>query len=191
MKPHDEENRRLIVMKKMKILPLFVFLLSSAVCQAADTTNFNVGALIGFASFSSGGVSAGKFSFGARGGYTLNPNWELGFDWTFQSTVPSNSRAGYTSNLSLALVRADYHFVGLVDGLFAGVKIGPAFTNAAGLSGTSFAYGGEVGYDYSVMNNLTVGPMLGLVGVSAPTLNGFKGNSGTDFQALAAIKYHL
>lgn len=188
------ENRNMTKTNKnstaFALVALFISTSSFAAANTSDHTGISVGGLGGFSSFSSGSTTTGNIGFGGRADLRFGV-FSVGGEWTMAWTTPSTGvPTGYSSNLALATVNFDYHLDNLLENLFVGVKGGMAFVAAGGFTGSSITFGGELGWDY-YFGPISVGPQINFLYVAAPTLNNIAFASGTDFQALAAVKYHF
>ncbi len=145
---------------------------------------------IGFGSISaSGATGQSGLTFGANVNYRLDPTWEVGVDWTMQSYAIATGSALNVTFMTF-MAEMDYHLAGDLNPLYFGIRAGlgmssiPAIGAIPSSSSSSFGFGAQTGYDYMIMQNLTVGPKL--------AFTYFTSNPSTIyFQALASITYHF
>ena len=151
---------------------------------------YNVDLQLGLDSITGGGVSSSSVGYGARLGYHLDPNVELGVNFTIANTTVTTNNVAASNSLGLLLADMSYHFNNEFNPLYVGVRLGVGFksksdsTVNATPSSANFAYGLVGGYDAPVGNNFSIGPK-----VAYTILTPANGTSTSDFQAHAVFKY--
>ena len=183
-------------MKKLILLIVFLFTALAARQGTAESSSFNLAALAGFSGLSANnefGSGYGAYGFGLRAGIPVSADWALSLEGTYSNTTPGGVSPGFTSSFILTSASLDYLYFVLPTkiNLFAGPKIGLGMTSAGGASGSSLAYGGEVGADFFTSPSFSIGLELIYVAVGAPTLNGVSGSSGFSIQFLFPLKLRL
>jgi hypothetical protein len=106
-----------------------------------------VGALVGGQTISKGGGTG--FALGANAGVMVTDVIGVGayFSWRSKDSV---------TTIPFGL-EANYWWKDVAPGLYTGVRFGLERSSAAGTSITPFEFGAQVGYDYAVAANFTVG----------------------------------
>lgn len=163
-----------------KIIGIVAVLALNTSAMAAEP--IYVGGLVGAAIPTATGADT-QFTFGGEAGYKFGGNMAAGVYFTTASQTVLDPISMRTSILTGFF---DYYvmpevYVGAMAGLVMSSTSG---AGAADVSDSNFGAGARVGYDYSIMDNLSVGPqanvMFTFVEGSDPVIN-----------ALAAIKYHF
>jgi opacity protein-like surface antigen len=176
----------------LALLSLTAFTASAPAFCAAE--GLNIGALIGLDFLSGGGAaSASNLGYGARLGYHMDPNWELGAAFTTTTNSTAVGQFNTSSSLGLLMGELNYHLPGNLNPLSFGFRLGIGFNSGSSndpaitsRSSTNLAYGLVGGYDFLVSRNFSIGPR-----VSYTTVNQDAGPNQGDFQAQAAFKYYL
>lgn len=181
--------------KQKAVLATFILSLVSLYGTISHAgQGLNVDGLIGV-DWLSGGSSissaTSNVSYGARVGYHLTTNWELGAAFTTTSNSLNVGPYSTTTRTSLLMADFNYHLPDQWDALYFGIRLGLGFNSGStndplfpdGTSSTRFAYGVVGGYDFKVSESFTIGPRIAYTVISQDI-----GNMG-DFQAQAAFKY--
>ncbi|HTL10884.1 MAG TPA: hypothetical protein VL588_00255 [Bdellovibrionota bacterium] len=143
------------------------------------------GGMLGLAVPTSAGASA-QFAFGLEGGYHLPDDFIMpglatgiyfsSFSQSF--TNPLTLKASSTS-LSELMLFGDYYFPS-VEGLHAGFMVGMGLSSGS----SNFGFGFRGGYDFTVADDITVGPYADLI------LSTASGASAL-LDVLGSVKYHF
>src|SRR4051794_2716689 len=120
----------------IKVICFGILMMISQGFAAEDHSKFNLGALGGLGTISSGtpSVSTNGFTWGGRVGYRFTPTWELGLEFNTMNcsnTIGTTSVTTVNSTMSLLMVDFDYHFGGDFNPLFLGVRAGVGFSSSS------------------------------------------------------------
>jgi hypothetical protein len=170
---------------------------------AAGTTGFGIGGNIGYGLFSvnqTGASSQSGLAFGAELMYHIDPTWEVNVDWTMQS-YPYATGSTFNNTFMTYMAELNYHLAADLNPLYFGIRLGLG-TNASpniAVSGvtvnkaqtlSSFGFGVQAGYDYSIISGLSIGPKLAFTYLPSFSVNNTS-VSAVNFQALASVRYEF
>lgn len=132
-----------------------------------------VGLLLGMDMATEGATSSSGMGFGLNLGVNISPTLTVG--GTFFTAGLTPETATRSTNLYFFLGNLEYHFLKILEGLYADLKFGQVMrdtTFGAPTPGATrsfyFAGGFGAGYNYSVYNELSIGAELDYIAVFAP-----------------------
>lgn len=166
-------------------LAIVILAISASGTLKAQAADFSVGAFVGpsfvnntDSNSSATGVSAGtEVLLGVDATYKLKPFLNTGIRVGYESLGSATSGAlSISASMVTVLAQANYLFTDLVGGLYAGALIGlgvgsSSETGFPSATSTTFAIGPQVGYDYVLGGDFSVGANFNYLVVAGTTGN--------------------
>jgi hypothetical protein len=156
-----------------------------------------VGGLAGINMVVEGAVETTPIGFGVSAGYSLSPTWTIGGMFTTANTTVDTTAPGAptaapltrTSTLSLFTTNFEFHLPKGIKGLYFNARAGVAVRNASfgapdpgAFTANYLTVGGGAGYDYPVLDAMTIGVLVNYLAAFTPVLT-------NDLQGFLSIRY--